>query len=70
MLSGKIKRLVIDKGFGFIAQDGPPTGKEFFFHRSGCADDVIFEMLNEGEAVTFEPEMGPKGPRAEKVARK
>jgi len=61
--SGVIKRLVMDKGFGFIRD---PQGAEHFFHRSGC-EGVEFEDLREGDAVTFRPGKGPKGPRAESV---
>jgi len=61
--SGTVIRLVKDKGFGFIAADG--GNAEHFFHRSACAFD--FEQLQEGAAVTFEPSVGEKGPRAEQV---
>lgn len=65
MATGKITRLVRDKGFGFIrSTDGGGSG-EFFFHRSGCSS---FDGLNEGNTVTFEPDPNaPKGPRAENV---
>jgi CspA family cold shock protein len=59
--TGTIKRLVSEKGFGFIA-DG--SGQEYFFHQSACAS---FDSLREGQAVTFESGQGPKGPRAENV---
>jgi len=58
---GTVKRIVTDKGFGFIA-DG--AGKEYFFHRSAAPD---FDSLTQGDAVTFVPGSGPKGPRAESV---
>jgi len=64
MTNGTIKRLVFDKGFGFVAA---PDGSEYFFHRSAC--DVPFEQLREGDAVTFEAGQGPKGPRAENVRK-
>jgi cold shock protein len=61
-MSGKVKRLVSDKGFGFVlGQDG----QEFFFHQSACGGQ--FDNLREGQAVTFETGQGPKGPRAENV---
>ena len=62
-MSGTVKRLVSDKGFGFIAAE---DGNEYFFHQSGCAN-VQFDDLREGQAVTFERGQGPKGPRAENV---
>lgn len=60
---GTIKRLVSDKGFGFVAgQDGT----EYFFHQSACTG-VRFNELREGQSVTFEKGQGPKGPRAERI---
>jgi CspA family cold shock protein len=62
-MNGTIKRLVSDKGFGFIlARDGT----EYFFHNSACAQ-THFDDLREGQAVTFEQGQGPKGPRGENV---
>jgi CspA family cold shock protein len=63
--TGTIKRLVSDKGFGFVAAG---DGNEYFFHQSACAG-VAFDELREGEAVTFQTGQGPKGPRAENVKR-
>ena len=62
-VSGTIKRIVGDKGFGFVAAD---DGTEYFFHNSACTG-VRFAELREGQAVTFEKGQGPKGPRAENV---
>jgi cold shock protein len=62
MQNGTIKKLVSDRGFGFIAAE---DGKEYFFHRSGTDGD--FDRLQGGERVTFEIETSPKGPRAGKV---
>jgi CspA family cold shock protein len=61
-MTGTIKKLVSDRGFGFIAAE---DGKEYFFHRSGTEGD--FDRLNGGESVTFEIEASPKGPRAKGV---
>jgi cold shock protein len=63
--NGTIKRLVSDKGFGFILAD---DGHEYFFHQSAC-QGVRFDALREGDSVTFNKGQGPKGPRAENVAR-
>ena len=52
MPSGTIKRLVRDRGFGFIRDDG---GKEWFFHRSGVRTEA-FEQLAEGQRVSFDEE--------------
>ena len=62
-MNGTIKRLVSEKGFGFIASQ---DGNEYFFHQSACTD-ARFDDLREGQAVTFEKGQGPKGPRAENV---
>jgi CspA family cold shock protein len=61
MTEGTIKKLVSDRGFGFIAAD---DGKEYFFHRSGVQD---FDTLMGGEKVSFEIQPSPKGPRANRV---
>jgi CspA family cold shock protein len=61
MPEGTIKKIVPDRGFGFIAAD---DGKEYFFHRSAIAE---FDSLRGGERVTFETEPSPKGPRAARV---
>jgi len=62
MPGGTIKRIVRDRGFGFIRDDG---GQEWFFHRS--AVDGSFDDLTEGQRVTFDEEPSAKGPRAAKV---
>ena len=62
-IKGTVKRLVSEKGFGFVAA---PDGSEYFFHSSACADG-LFNQLREGQSVTFETGQGPKGPRAENV---
>ena len=60
-MNGTIKKLVSDRGFGFIAAE---DGKEYFFHRDGVAN---FDTLQGGEAVTFDVQASPKGPRANNV---
>jgi CspA family cold shock protein len=62
-MNGTIKRLVSDKGFGFILAD---DGNEYFFHNSAC-NNTRFDELREGQTVTFERGQGPKGPRGENV---
>lgn len=49
MATGTIKKLVGDRGFGFIAEDG---NGEIFFHRSQVAGDR-FDTLREGDKVSF-----------------
>ncbi|HLQ61035.1 MAG TPA: cold shock domain-containing protein [Candidatus Acidoferrales bacterium] len=62
MQNGTIKKLVSERGFGFIAAE---DGKEYFFHRSGTEGN--FDDLRGGEQVSFEIEASPKGPRAGRV---
>jgi CspA family cold shock protein len=64
MASGTVKRVISDRGFGFIADD---EGKEYFFHRDGLAASLDFDRLVGGERVTFETQQSPKGLRAVNV---
>jgi CspA family cold shock protein len=63
---GTIKKLVGDRGFGFIAAE---DGTEYFFHRSGLDPTLNFDSLSGGERVQFEIEPSQKGPRAHRVSR-
>lgn len=62
MEQGTIKKIISDKGFGFIAGES----KDLFFHRS-AVEGVNFEELHEGQTVEFTRGEGPKGPCAESV---
>ncbi len=62
-MDGTIKKLIHDKGFGFIAA---ADGTEYFFHQSACVE-TPFNQLRESQAVTFDVGRGPKGPRGENV---
>jgi CspA family cold shock protein len=64
-VTGTIRTLRLDKGFGFIKDD---AGKEYFFHRSAVYGEGL-ENLREGDSVEFDVGQGPKGPRAENVRR-
>ena len=64
MATGTVKKVVADRGFGFITAD---DGKEYFFHRSGLESSVDFDRLMGGEKVEFEVENSPKGPLASRV---
>jgi CspA family cold shock protein len=59
-MRGKVKRLVKDRGFGFVVTEGK---KDIFFHRSALQGNT-FDTLKEGDSVEFTVEEGPKGPRA------
>ena len=62
-MNGTIKRMVSEKGFGFILAE---DGAEYFFHQSACSG-TPFDSMREGQRVTFDRGQGPKGPRAENV---
>ena len=61
---GTIKAL--NKGFGFIKVEGQE--KDLFFHSNSLVD-VQFSELHEGDTVSFETEMSPKGMNAVNVKR-
>ncbi len=61
MATGTIKTKT-DKGFGFIAVQG---SDDVFFHHSACNGQ--FENLQVGQTVSFDQEMGEKGPKAANV---
>jgi CspA family cold shock protein len=62
--TGTIKKVIPERGFGFIAAD---DAKEYFFHRSAVDTSLDFDHLRGGEKVEFQIETGPKGPRAARV---
>ena len=68
MPQGTIKKLVSDRGFGFISA----ASGDIFFHHSVVADNK-FDELKEGQSVNYEIITGPdergrdKGPRAVSV---
>ena len=62
-MKGKFRRLIRDRGFGFITTE---DGKDVFFHRSALAGGD-FDSLVEGTDVEFDLESGPKGHRAVNV---
>ena len=62
MPQGVIKKLISDKGFGFIKGERG----ELFFHHS-AVEGASFEELQEGQSVEYVEGQGPKGPRAERV---
>jgi len=62
MPQGKIKRLVSDRGFGFIEGDRG----DLFFHHSEVQETTL-EELNEGQTVEYEMGQGRKGPCATSV---
>jgi len=63
MAQGTIRRLLDQRGFGFIQSE---DGRNVFFHRSEVRQ-VPFWQLQEGQAVEFEVEETPQGPKARRV---
>ena len=62
MPQGTVKKLVTDKGFGFISGE---RGDLFFHHTA--LENTSIEALEIGQTVEYEEGTGPKGPRAENV---
>ena len=62
MPAGKIKKVLPEKGFGFIAGGGD----DLFFHHSELKG-VTIEELSEGQMVQYEIGQGKKGPCAVSV---
>ena len=65
MPQGTIKKIVSDRGFGFITAEGG----DIFFHFTSVSDNG-FDNLTEGQSVEFEVEdqaQSDKGPRATSV---
>jgi CspA family cold shock protein len=60
MATGQIKRLVRDRGFGFIRPEG--ASEDIFFHSSALKSG-IFDQLNEGQNVEFDKENDPRDPK-------
>lgn len=66
MPQGTIKKIVSDRGFGFISG---ADRDDVFFHHSAVADGA-FDGLQEGQVVEYEIDdggRGGKGPRASSV---
>ena len=54
MAQGTIKKLVSDRGFGFIVPDGETAapGKDLFFHRTDV-QGTGYDALREGQTVSY-----------------
>ena len=66
MATGKVKWFNDQKGFGFIQPEN--GGKDIFVHHS-VIEGQGFRTLQDGEAVEYEAEEGPKGTKATRVKR-
>jgi CspA family cold shock protein len=62
-VQGTVKWFNTTKGYGFIQRDGEP---DVFVHYSSITGDG-FKNLEQGQAVEFQVENGPKGLQASNV---
>jgi CspA family cold shock protein len=65
MAKGKVKRLMRERGFGFITAE---DGREIFFHQSEL-QNTSFNDLQEEDQLEFDVVKGDKGPKAENVKK-
>ena len=65
MARGKVKWFNSKKGYGFIT---PESGNDVFVHHSAIQGDG-YKSLDEGQAVEFEIQQGPKGEQAVNVVK-
>jgi len=66
MTTGTVKWFSSEKGYGFITpEDG---SKDCFVHHNAIQGEG-YKSLDDGQAVEFEIEDGPKGPQATNVVK-
>jgi len=65
MVKGTVKWFNNQKGYGFIT---PESGEDVFVHHSAIQGDG-YKSLEEGQAVEFEVQQGPKGAQAANVVK-
>lgn len=65
MAKGVVKWFNNSKGYGFIT---PESGNDVFVHFSAITGDG-YKSLDEGQAVEFDIEQGPKGEEAKNVVK-
>ena len=65
MAKGTVKWFSNHKGYGFITSE---SGTDVFVHHSAIQGDG-YKSLEEGQAVEFEVQQGPKGEQAASVTK-
>jgi CspA family cold shock protein len=65
MNKGTVKWFNAEKGYGFITGE---DGKDVFVHFSAIQGEG-FKSLDEGQAVTFDLQQGPRGMQAANVVK-
>ncbi len=65
MATGKVKWFNNQKGYGFIT---PENGKDVFVHHTAIQGEG-YRSLEEGQAVQFDIQQGPKGEQAVNVVK-
>lgn len=60
MAKGTVKKVRIE-GYGFIATQDTPDGKDIFFHKNNLKGDLANRGLFEGDKVTFNITKTDKG---------
>jgi cold shock protein len=60
-MTGTIKNIIAERGFGFLAQD---QNQDAIFFHANTVEGVAFEHLLIGQRVEFESEQAPRGLRA------
>ena len=65
MVTGTVKWVNVEKGYGFIEQE---NGEDVFVHFTAIQGDG-FRTLEEGQKVEFEIVQGNRGPQAANVVR-
>ncbi len=69
MATGRITSIRADKGFGFISDTpGPKGNNDLFFHRSAVENNG-FDLLREGQQVSFDQEPDPRDPSRQRAVR-
>ena len=65
MATGKVKWFNNQKGYGFIT---PENGNDVFVHHTAIKGEG-YKSLDEGQAVQFDIQQGPKGEQAVNVVK-